>query len=609
MEEGVRGLGIPMIPAEEASLSRRFAPFFVLIAASLLLSIPLIRFGLPFGMDAAEHLSWYRCFAQQLWSGEVYPRWLLGMNGGLGSPDFFVYGPLPYYVAAVFRVLTLAPGRESAELGISLWLALLISGVAAYIWLKDLVGGIWAPAIGALVYMATPYHIKTDLYTRTALAELWAFAWLPFLLYFARRAVRRRTVSALRGFGIAYALLLVTHLFTALMFSPVPLLYAWFLSGPRRRVRAVTELVLSMLFGAALASFYLLPALAYQKYISPYKLIETRPDYLYYRNFLFLPGSDAFLRSLSWLTAWTAAVAAGFFLIALLSSIKHNVISNCASAVGVGHARPLPGSRTAPPTSAPCANNNDAMFRDRLRESVYWSSLAALSVFMMLPVSGAIWKMLPPLQAIQFPSRLNVLLTLAVAALAALAVDGLRRIHDWRTTVLAAGTFLLVAGWSFPIARSMGYQSPWIAAKGAVNLDYLITAWAQWTDPKLISLRGIPLSESEAQVAVDGGSAVVQQWQARAIVFRIAEDAASWVAVRQFYFPGWIARDPDGRSLAVRASSPQGLVEIRVPAGETEVRLSMPYGISEITGAVVSAVAILGLLLSWLFNRPARRLA
>jgi hypothetical protein len=568
MEEGVRGLGIPMIPAEEASLSRRFAPFFVLVAASLLLSIPMIRFGLPFGMDSAEHLSWYRCFAQQLWSGEVYPRWLLGMNGGLGSPDFFVYGPLPYYVAAVFRVLTLAPGRESAELGISLWLALVISGVAAYIWLKDLVGGVWAPAIGALVYMAAPYHIKTDLYTRTALAELWAFAWLPLLLYFARRAVLRRTVPALRGFGIAYALLLATHLFTAFMFSPVPLLYAWFLSGPRRRVRAVTELVLSMLLGAALASFYLLPALAYQKFISPYKLIETRPDYLYYRNFLFLPGSDAFLRSLSWLTAWTAAVAAGFFLIALLSSSK-----------------------------------------ERLRESVYWSSLAALSVFMMLPVSGAIWKMLPPLQAIQFPSRLNVLLTLAVAALAALAVDGLRRIHDWRTTVLAAGTFLLVAGWSFPIARSMGYQYSWIAAKGAVNLDYLITAWAQWTDPKLISLRGIPLSESEALVAVDGGSAVVQQWQARAIVFRIAEDAASWVAVRQFYFPGWIARDPDGRSLAVRASSPQGLVEIRVPAGETEVRLSMPYGISEITGAVVSAIAILGLLLSWLLHRRARRLA
>ena len=30
------------------------------------------------------------------------------------------------------------------------------------------------------------------------------------------------------------------------------------------------------------------------------------------------------------------------------------------------HARPLPGSRTAPPTSAPCANNNDAMFRTRI---------------------------------------------------------------------------------------------------------------------------------------------------------------------------------------------------------------------------------------------------
>jgi len=108
---------------------------------------------------------------------------------------------------------------------------------------------------------------------------------------------------------------------------------------------------------------------------------------------------------------------------------------------------------------------------------------------------------------------------------------------------------------------------------------------------------------------VDGGSAVVQQWQARSIAFRIAGDAVRWVPVRQFYFPGWIARDRDGRFLAVRASSPEGLVEIRVPAGETEVRLTMPYGISEITGAAVSAIAVLGLLLAWLFNRPERRLA
>ena len=255
MEGGVPAWTIRMVHTKEATLPRRFAPFLAIVGTSLLLSIPLIRFGLPYGMDALEHLSWYRCFAQQLWSGELYPRWLLGMNGGLGSPDFFVYGPLPYYVAAAFRLLTHGPGHESAELGVSLWLALVISGVAAYIWLKDLVGGVWAPAIGALIYMAVPYRIKTDMYTRIALPELWALAWLPLLMYFTSRAVRQRTRSALTGFAIAYALLLLTHLFTALMFSPVPLLYAGFLSAPRTRVRAVAELVLSMSLGAALACF------------------------------------------------------------------------------------------------------------------------------------------------------------------------------------------------------------------------------------------------------------------------------------------------------------------------------------------------------------------
>jgi hypothetical protein len=226
---------------------------------------------------------------------------------------------------------------------------------------------------------------------------------------------------------------------------------------------------------------------------------------------------------------------------------------------------------------------------------------------MMLPVSGVIWKLLPPLQAIQFPSRLNVLLTLAVAALGALAVDGLRRVRNWRTGALAVGTFLLVIAWSLPIERSMSYQYSWIASKGAVNLDYLITAWAHWTDPKLISLRGLPPFGSETQVAVGGGTAVVEQWQARSIVFRAAAAAESWAAVKQFYFPGWQAQVTGGRFLPLRASSPQGLVEVLVPAGETEVRLSMPYGISEITGAVISCITILGLLLSSVRYCAARR--
>jgi hypothetical protein len=62
-------------------------------------------------MDAAEHLSWYRCFVARLGAGELYPRWLLAMNGGLGSPDLFVYRPFPYYAAAVFHVFT-GSGRE-----------------------------------------------------------------------------------------------------------------------------------------------------------------------------------------------------------------------------------------------------------------------------------------------------------------------------------------------------------------------------------------------------------------------------------------------------------------------------------------------------------------
>ena len=253
-------------------------------------------------------------------------------------------------------------------------------------------------------------------------------------------------------------------------------------------------------------------------------------------------GSDAYLRAESWLTAWTAVVAAGFFLIVRSASNRE-----------------APGRDAAPPPA----------------ESFYWAALAVLSVFMMLPPSAPIWKMLPPLQAIQFPSRLNVLLMLSVAALSALAMGAMRRIRDRRTTLLAAGTFLLVIGWTLPIARSMSYQGPWIGAGTAVNLDYLITSWAQWTDPKLVSLRGIPLPANATQVAVDGGTAIVEKWQPRAIAFRIAT-AESWVPVKQFYFPGLARRGPGRPYSAGSRLVAEGLVEIRVPAAKPRSASACP---------------------------------
>jgi hypothetical protein len=528
----------------------------------LLAAIPVFRFGIPFGMDSAEHLSWYRCFVAQLGAGELYPRWLLAMNGGLGSPDLFVYGPLPYYAAAFFHIFT-GPGREVYDLGFSIVGALILAGCAAYFWLRQLAGGTLVPTLGALIYIGVPYVLKTDLYTRAALAEFWAFAWMPLILYFTGMLIDRRTPAALAGLAVGWGLLLVTHLFTAMLFAPLPLLYTAWLARPSDRVRSVVAALFGMLGGAALAGFYLAPAFYYEKYISAYKLIETRPDYRFERNFLFSHVAPTpYLNSLSRFTAWTAVVAGLFGAAALMAK---------------------PG---------------------RLRrETWWWGAVAAASLLFMLPVSTWFWTHLPVLGAIQFPSRLNTLVTISTAALAVAGMESLRQDWRWQKAALVGLGLLLAAAWIPPLIATLRYQHKSVQQIAPMNVDYLITAWAQWTDPKLVSVRGIPVDASGPKVVPERGTATAESWEPRFITFHSDSPSEAWVTVKQFYFPGWTASLADGRSLALRPSSPEGLITVQVPAGAADVRVRLASGLPEIAGAILSGLALIGLILGFWYGR------
>ena len=153
----------------------------VLALASALLVLPIWLQGGTQGHDLFHHLLSGHYFARQLWQGELYPRWLMAMNGGFGSPTFFFYPPLPYYVSALFAGPGAHPQQAIYPLLGSATLALLLSGVFAYLWLRATTPPGRALA-ASLLYLALPYHVAMDLYARFALAEFWAFAWAPLIL-------------------------------------------------------------------------------------------------------------------------------------------------------------------------------------------------------------------------------------------------------------------------------------------------------------------------------------------------------------------------------------------------------------------------------------------
>src|SRR5215831_11828826 len=214
---------------------RRWMPVASILGAGIAFGYPFLLRGMHVGHDSLEHLQRYSCVVEQLWSGELYPRWLTRMNAGLGSPIMFVYAPLPYYIPALLRPLlplSAVHNRESLELGFSVWLALLLSGFTAFAWLKKLASPLAASA-SAILYMLMPYHLSIDLYARDAVGEMWAFVWIPMALRFCADLLEGDSPVAGLGLSVSYALLIYSHLLIALLFTPV--LVAMFLFLPRRQ--------------------------------------------------------------------------------------------------------------------------------------------------------------------------------------------------------------------------------------------------------------------------------------------------------------------------------------------------------------------------------------
>ncbi len=195
-------------------------------AAGIVLALPVLILGIPiFSDDGVTHAMWYSRFSEQLWSGDLYPRWLMNMNGGLGSPVFFYNPPVPFFLTSLLRPLFANDPQGWHQVGVSCAIALVASGISAYFWLKE-ISDPKSAIVAAVLFMAMPYHLA-DLYMRGAMAELWAFVWLPLILFFTYRIARGRWFAC-AGLAVSYALLVMTHLPTTLIFSVVPIGYVLF---------------------------------------------------------------------------------------------------------------------------------------------------------------------------------------------------------------------------------------------------------------------------------------------------------------------------------------------------------------------------------------------
>ena len=572
----------------------------VIVLAGIILTAPVLIYGIPFFSDDAvtHHAVWYVQFSEQLWAGNLYPRWLMEMNSGLGSPVFFYYPPVLFFVTSVLRPFFHGDTHGWYQLGVSACAALIASGICAYAWLKQMVGSNSALA-AAVLYMATPYHLASDLYVRGSLAEYWAFIWMPLILYFTHRIMQGNRL-AVAGCALSYALLIMTHLPVTVIFSPIPVCYAFFMASREQKIKVTGWTMVAMMLGIGASFVYLWPALTMQNLVF---LERMTTGYFSYKNWLFFTN----------LSLWPSEK----FLV-LLVIVDLTGIACCTFVISRGNAN-----------------------RENARLNAFWFAVASVGILMMTQLSAPIWLGVSILQKIQFPWRFNAIVSLATTALLALAISSFRKRESRSFKIATAIAALLVVAWipgtgwaiwqAYPFHISdqedVDYKKREIAERREVpeyyprwNLPMAEMNWEcsvdedEW-DSQLNSrfqslLQRVDDSSgnlSRVKIVEGTGEVNVSSWKPGEIRLQTTSSTGMRLNVSQFYYPNWSAiLFSEQQAINVQPSQPDGLISLSIPGGDHEVLLKLQQSPAETVGELVSSISVAAVVFLCLFAAKKR---
>jgi hypothetical protein len=620
----------------------------VLVFASMALTYPFLVRGLTPGHDRRPHLEYQHFFNEQIAGGDLYPRWMPGLNLGRGSPIFFVQYPLPYYVA--WGIGHLVPNHwgvytETRTQGLGIVLATILGALFTYAWCTTFAGSLSA-MVASVVFLTLPYVFSTDLYLRIAVGEYWALMIIPLSFYFVERRSSwpRRSLA---GLAVAFALVLMSHLFTAVLFVPVLLAYAGWRSEPARRFSAVLQTASALALGTALAGVYTLTIFAHRHFLHPESMLtlgganySPLSQMFPYNGSMFpvdTPGWHYVGLSARYLAAaticlvgytWYRSRGEGYaHLRTFLAALS---VVTLGLTIFAGH---LPGLGEVP-GALPLTNN---LVEQRAHIFVgsflmleaallcYWSlrrrtnggladfliGIALLSYLMMTRWSLIIWNTIHSLWSMQFPWRFNVFLALATTGLAALAISNLgkRPLRERVAgSVFAIVVWGLVAGPGGPARARHAEDLFWSTRPVAYEPgpDPSLPVYAQVKNPQeALDVMSSKHANLDVFVSAGRGEVKLNMVRPQLIELHATCDSDCTLQIGQFYYPAWRARlTPGGTEIPLRAASPGGLMEISLPPGENGVVVELPRGWSEQIGPWISLVSLIFVVVFALSDKP-----
>ncbi len=346
---------------------KRHIFLIVLILISIIPIIDLFKQGLPLTHDGQDHVARIANFYQNLAEGNIIPRWAGNLNWGYGHPILEFLYPLPSYLASIFHFFgfTLVDSIK-VVFGISF----VLSGIAMYIFVKELLRDEKAAFFAGLLYVIAPYRF-VDLYVRGAIGEHVAFIFPPLIFLFLLKLSKRHSLGYIAGGVFSFTGLILSHNAITLMFLPLIFIYIFYLifQSSNKKHFIINTLFL-ILLGFGLSAFFWIPAFIEGKYTLR-DIVTSGGEYLT----SFVVWKDFFIPSWSY--------GGTLFL---------------SKQIGIIHWIGIFGSIFA---TYYLHRNKNKLWIIGLGSFI----ILAITLFLMTDASNPIWKSVSVLQKFQFPWR------------------------------------------------------------------------------------------------------------------------------------------------------------------------------------------------------------
>lgn len=524
----------------------RWAPLLSIATAVLAIEIPFYFLGTPSGHDLEFHLySWLEVLSQ--WKGGIfYPRWAALSHFAYGEPRFIFYPPASWTLGAALAAIFPWPLVAS----IYIWVVLVAAGIAMFLLARQFFDRRDA-TFAAVLYAINPYHLVI-VYWRSAFAELLASILLPLIVLIVLRAAgRNRRAILFLAFVLAASWLVNAPSAVMIHYSLALLMVV--IAWRRRSAEIILAGSGAIILGAALAAFYLLPAIYEQKWVTISQVV------------------GAGLRPMD------------SFLFARTADPEHDAFNHLVSSVAV--------------TEILITLAAGWLCRRRQSASELWfvlSAWAAACSLLMLSVTQVLWDILPKLRFMQFPWRWLLCLGVPFTLLLVMAVK------RWpvRIAVYAAAVCVIGFGWQH-------FQSPWWdhAADLREMQDFMANGTGYEGTDEYTPVGADPSSvnrdKNARHVTVDGDAHAairVSEWSPEHKRFSAQMSDPDNLALHLFNYPAWRV---EVNGAAVKAETQPGTGEMLVPvqAGQNNVEVFFTRTWDRKVGAWISAMAAIFTLL------------